>query len=119
MNCDFKEENGRIVCQKCGFSMSKSDKPVVRNCCHEEYPNIMSTFSNFIGSAKKCVMDGAKLVSDIDYDNRLDICNGNATGEVCLFFDNNRCKKCGCVFAAKLRLSTESCPIGKWGPINT
>lgn len=26
----------------------------------------------------------------------------------------NRCSKCGCVIAAKVRLKGEHCPVGKW-----
>lgn len=29
------------------------------------------------------------------------------------------CKKCGCFMPAKVRLKWASCPIGKWGKIET
>ena len=28
-----------------------------------------------------------------------------------------RCRKCGCSTWAKLRMATESCPLGKWGAL--
>jgi len=40
---------------------------------------------------------------------RINICT------TCELFENNRCKKCGCYLAAKRKIATESCPIGKWG----
>jgi hypothetical protein len=43
-----------------------------------------------------------------EYEQRQAICAN------CEFLDSDRCKKCGCFVAAKARLKTESCPIGKW-----
>lgn len=30
-----------------------------------------------------------------------------------------RCKKCGCSTWAKLRMATESCPLGKWSALSS
>ena len=30
-----------------------------------------------------------------------------------------RCRKCGCSTWAKLRMATESCPLGKWKAVST
>jgi len=32
---------------------------------------------------------------------------------------SGRCRKCGCSTWAKLRMATESCPLGKWEPVLT
>ena len=31
----------------------------------------------------------------------------------------SQCKKCGCFMAAKTKLAHASCPIGKWGTVET
>jgi hypothetical protein len=36
------------------------------------------------------------------------ICNG------CEFLKDSRCLKCGCFYEVKIRLATETCPIGLW-----
>lgn len=41
-------------------------------------------------------------------DDRLKICGP------CEFAKAGFCKKCGCILAAKTRVKTEKCPIGKW-----
>lgn len=48
-------------------------------------------------------------------EERLEVCKG------CEFFIKvtTQCKKCGCIMAAKTKLPNASCPIGKWGQINT
>ena len=50
------------------------------------------------------------LHDDEVINKRLEICRG------CEYLTkSNRCKKCGCFMKIKARLSTASCPIGKWG----
>jgi len=35
----------------------------------------------------------------------------------CDFANGGNCEKCGCLLMAKVMLSTEKCPIGKWGRV--
>jgi hypothetical protein len=36
------------------------------------------------------------------------------TCKACEHFTGSKCKLCGCFTEAKLRMATETCPIGKW-----
>ena len=66
---------------------------------------------------KKLIMGGAKLLkSELGIDaadaetvqNRMNICLG------CEKYNFGVCEDCGCFTAAKVKLSSEKCPIGKW-----
>jgi hypothetical protein len=37
-----------------------------------------------------------------------------ATCRACDRLDGLRCKECGCMIAAKVRLATDKCPLNKW-----
>lgn len=41
----------------------------------------------------------------------------NKMCEGCDFFQEGLCMKCGCLVLSKTLLTTEKCPIGKWGPV--
>jgi hypothetical protein len=115
--CEFKDiDNGKMKCDSCGFSMAKKDN-VIRVCQpKQEYPPLSTQIISLVSSVHDFITDG-HIISKELYQARLNICNGTSTGEVCPYFDNNRCKKCGCYFKTKLSLSTEECPIGKWSKI--
>ena len=56
-----------------------------------------------------------------EVDRIVDVCKANECGE----YTNGRCKRCGCCVSHskipiinKSRLSTESCPVGKWTTTN-
>lgn len=91
---------------------------VIRACGIKDYPPILQQATSLVSSVSRFIADGANTASEKDVKERLSICNGETTGEVCEYYDNNRCKKCGCFFATKLRMADEKCPIDKWGPIN-
>lgn len=67
--------------------------------------------------APQQVIKAQKQCSQENIDKRLSICHS------CEFYQNNTCLKCGCslsrdrVFMNKLYWPDQSCPIGKWGPI--
>lgn len=55
------------------------------------------------------IFDENKLVDDQIANDRYKICND------CPFFSiTKQCKKCGCFMAAKTKLKSAQCPIGKW-----
>lgn len=60
-----------------------------------------------------------KQCSQEQINDRMNICQS------CEFFQNNTCLQCGCalsrdkVYMNKLLWADQSCPIGKWGPVNT
>lgn len=62
--------------------------------------------------------EGKKCTQE-QIDARLAICNG------CEFYKNNSCLKCGCSLSReknymnKLYWADKSCPIGKWGPVES
>jgi hypothetical protein len=61
--------------------------------------------------AGKSALEGKGLVADSDVSNkRIAIC------AKCPQFikDQNRCSLCGCFLKAKVKMISESCPIGKW-----
>lgn len=57
--------------------------------------------------------------SQAQIDARLDICQG------CEYYKDNSCLQCGCilnrdeVFSNKLYWPDQSCPIGRWGPVDS
>lgn len=46
------------------------------------------------------------------FDSRMSICGPCPSRS-----ENNRCKECGCILAAKARSKTSDCPLGKWEKI--
>ena len=81
-------------------------------------PDFLSQIKSLYGSSEKFIKSGAQIASEELIKKRLDICSScefwNASG----FNKTGRCMKCGCSTWVKLRMGTESCPIGKWGPAN-
>jgi hypothetical protein len=71
-----------------------------------------NTIPNFykavIRVLKKLRKNESVLLSDEEYSKRLTICI------TCPYQEDNQCQKCTCFIFAKCRLSTETCPIGKW-----
>jgi len=73
-----------------------------------------------IGNEVKHIASGNQHITDADVANRKSICNG------CEFYtpnipelpksekDKERCVKCGCFMAYKQRLTSATCPVGKW-----
>lgn len=45
-------------------------------------------------------------------DKRMEIC------KTCEHWDGKRCGKCGCFTALKVRLKSQSCPVGKWQAVS-
>lgn len=75
---------------------------------NKELPPLPEQASNFISSMAKAVMDGFKVVTEEEYNKRLEICKG------CPFYKYSRCTKCGCFMNFKSKLNSGSCPEGKW-----
>jgi len=114
MDCKFNKNGSEMTCSVCGFSMKYIPGDVRRNCVIHEYPSIIEQGMNFISSVVENVITGGEQVTEEIYKDRLSICDGTKTGQICEFYDNNRCKKCGCFFASKVWLASEKCPIDKW-----
>lgn len=81
-------------------------------------PSLIPMMRSFAGSMMAWKNNNFKLVTNEVVKERLAICND------CEFYTSNenlmnptglgRCRKCGCFTRFKTKLSTESCPIGKW-----
>ena len=57
-----------------------------------------------------------QLASDAIFQSRLDVCKGCDRSKAEAFEGGGQCLACGCPVQKKLRIKTEACPLGKWGP---
>jgi hypothetical protein len=91
---------------------------------NEALPNkglvtFLSKAKAFALASAKHVSAGARLASDEQISHRYSICLA------CEFLENNACNKCGCPvnrtkrYVSKLSWASESCPVGKWGPVTS
>lgn len=81
-------------------------------------PSLMEKVLNFTKSATKHALAGSPKCTDEQIHYRYNICTQ------CEFFKNNTCTKCGCnlvrekIYMNKLAWADQSCPVGKWGPVD-
>jgi len=75
-----------------------------------KYPNLAKLTANFIKASAKIVASGFEVVSEEDYQNRLNTCNA------CDRLDrkDKRCTNCGCWVEKKAAFAAEHCPLKKW-----
>ena len=73
------------------------------------YPSGPEMARNVVKSMIEAAKNPVPATNDV-FERRIGICKG------CDYFDDkrNRCKKCGCLLAAKLRVRNARCPVGKW-----
>lgn len=69
-------------------------------------------------SAAKWVVKGMRHTSEEELTRRIETCRSCEFWNPQGFNHTGRCMKCGCSTWAKLRMATEKCPIGKWGPVD-
>ena len=77
---------------------------------HEaNYPSAPDLAKNLFETAKQLARDPLPAGEDV-YERRRKIC------DECKYYDElqNRCRKCGCMLMAKLRIKHARCPVGKW-----
>ncbi len=80
-------------------------------------PSLIKQAKKFSVDAIKHAVKGNPTCTQDQINERLKIC------ESCKWFRGNRCMKCGCAcnknkkYLNKLAWADQSCPIGKWGPI--
>ena len=72
------------------------------------YPSAARQAANLAGSLWDWAVSGFMVASQEEQDRRLAICHG------CEQWDEGRCRICGCHLAAKVKMKTGHCPIGKW-----
>jgi hypothetical protein len=81
---------------------------------NEETPSVIELVGSLSKSALGWVQSGFSIPDPETFNARLEICKGCEFWDESGFVNTGRCKKCGCSTQAKLRMSTEKCPIGKW-----
>ncbi len=82
-----------------------------------EPPPLLERMGNFAKAAVSHVAAGAPRCTDEQVADRHAICTA------CEYFAANVCTKCGCgisrerAYISKLHWADQSCPVGKWGPV--
>ena len=80
-------------------------------------PPLLERMGNFAKAAVSHVAAGAPRCTDEQVADRHAICTA------CEYFAANVCTKCGCgisrerAYISKLHWADQSCPVGKWGPV--
>jgi hypothetical protein len=70
--------------------------------------------NNFVEAIGKWGASGFPTVTPEILSERLEICKDCEFWDRAGFAGTGSCRKCGCSTQAKLRMTTEKCPIGKW-----
>jgi hypothetical protein len=73
-------------------------------------PTVADVVKGAVGIAKAAT--GIGMASQADYQARWAICTA------CDQHDAGRCRTCGCFTGAKVRVASESCPVGKWTQVS-
>jgi predicted Zn-ribbon and HTH transcriptional regulator len=96
----------REVCEKLNKKRLESQKP-----------NIIERAANLINAGVKYVEAGipSLLNNDLHSDRmrQCSSCTENNEG-ICVAINPSTGKACGCFIAAKTKVPTEECPVGKW-----
>lgn len=119
--CSFVEiEMGLFQCDKCGLTLSTDDGyPPIMVCSYIDNnqiaePSIPEKIVGFFGSLVEHAARGFEYVTKEVFEERYRICSS------CPFYQNNKCKICGCPLLdrqsliGKLSWKSSKCPINKW-----
>jgi hypothetical protein len=71
-------------------------------------PSVPRMLRSATGEIANWMKNGFHIANEELQQKRKNVC------ELCEFYINGRCGKCGCFMAVKARLQTSSCPEGKW-----
>lgn len=74
----------------------------------------LEKLDSFLKSSFNWAKSGFKIADNELIEYRKEICKSCDQWDASALNNTGRCKKCGCSTWAKLRMSTERCPIGKW-----
>ena len=69
---------------------------------------------NFGKAITEWVTDGFKVPTESQISERLEICKSCEFWNENGFVGTGLCEKCGCSTEAKIRMSSQKCPIDKW-----
>jgi hypothetical protein len=76
--------------------------------------NFKDKLNSISHSATNWAKSGFQTADSETFNARLETCKGCEFWDAAGMAGTGRCQKCGCSTQAKLRMSTEKCPIGKW-----
>jgi len=79
---------------------------------------IVNEIGSFTNSVNQFFANGMPCVEPSVLEHRMDICKSCDQWDAQALGGTGRCRKCGCSTWAKLRMATESCPIGKWEAVD-
>mgnify|MGYP003335081644 CR=1 FL=1 len=77
-------------------------------------PGMWDMMKTAATAGKNFIKSGMKFVSEEEFIAREIICKGCEFWNPKGYVNTGQCLRCGCSTKAKLRLSSESCPIKKW-----
>lgn len=103
--CEFWDPKARLglgKCAKCGCTGAK------QWIASSECP---------IGKWGPVAAEKTVEATEEEREERLSVCRTCEFWNQAAFGGGGRCSKCGCSTQLKLKRASESCPIGKWGPI--
>lgn len=117
--CKFKHVHGDYYkCEVCGLKIRCSDPSKVFATCPGEprkFPPLLTQAKNYAKAVTEHVKSGMETRTDEEVINLLQIC------EMCDKYEDGRCLVCGCrlsasksAFSNKLRMKSQSCPLGRW-----
>lgn len=98
------------------FFCKKNFAPKIYPSVNGKPPSINEMVQSLAKSAVYWAGSGFRHSNEQTIRHRISICQSCEFWKAEAFNNTGRCMKCGCSTWAKIRMATESCPIGKWGP---
>jgi hypothetical protein len=77
-------------------------------------PTASERAESFAKATARWVKSGMQIADESEIESRNKICFGCEYWDAKALKGTGRCKKCGCSTWAKVRLASESCPVGYW-----
>lgn len=116
--CHFVKKGKYCVCTVCGLKVEAEDPAKVYAACPGEprkFPPLLKQVKTYAKAVTKHITTGMETRTDEDVIQLLEIC------EACEKYEDGRCLVCGCrlsasksAFSNKLRMKSQSCPLGRW-----
>lgn len=119
MLCQFEKiDDVTARCKVCGREIISPDLTRVYATCSGEprkFPPLLKQAHNYAKALARHVASGMQTRTDEEVIQLLEIC------EACEKYEDGRCLVCGCrlsasksAFSNKLRMKSQSCPLGRW-----
>lgn len=110
LTCDFESipdgDKWTHTCKRCGRSITTHRQSAKRECL----PTTGQQFKTVVTAAMMWVSQCSPVRSKSEQAAIMAICRD------CEHYspEKHRCVKCGCYLKQKIKMATESCPMGKW-----